>query len=57
MSCTLAHLHTPIMQCVHMGGLTLFPLSCLKKKSKKKKNEINPNHVSLIIIYEYKVME
>ena len=40
-----------------MGGLTLFPLSCPKKKSKKKKNEINPNHVSLIIIYEYKVME
>ena len=50
-----AYLRTPIMQCVHMGELTMFPLSWLKKRGKK--NEIEPNHVFLIIIYEYKVME
>ena len=38
-----------------MGGLTTFPLSWLKKIGKN--NEIKPNHVSLITIYEYKVME
>ena len=55
MSWTVAYLHTPIMQCVHMDGLTMFPLSWLRKEVKK--NEIEPNHVSIIIIYEYKVMK
>ena len=38
-----------------MDGLTMFPLSWLRKKVKK--NEIEPNPVSIIIIYEYKVMK
>ena len=54
--CTLVDLHTPIMQCVHMGGLTMFPLSWLGKRGKKK-IEIKPNHVYLIMTCEYKVME
>ena len=33
----IAHLHIfhrPKMQCVHMGGLTILPLSCLREKGK-----------------------
>ena len=55
MSCTLAHLHTPLMRCVHMGGLTMIPLSHLRKRGKNVL--IEPNHVSLIIVYEYKVVK
>ena len=55
MPCIVAHLHTPIMKCVHMGGLTTFSLSWLWKRGKN--NEIKPNHISLITIYEYNVIE
>ena len=51
-TCTFTH--TFNVMCAY-GWLTMIPLSRLRKRCKKV--WIEPNHVSLIIIYEYKVVE